>query len=82
VNVWNYLMQVVHRSVSSGILAAERFCPSREYNATMPAAGTLVERAITSTASMQSALAAHIDRFNAWAATKSSSVSTVEPRRR
>jgi hypothetical protein len=63
VNVWNYLMQKVHQSVSAGVLAAERFCPSRQYNATMPAAGTLVERATISKASMRSALAAYIDRF-------------------
>jgi hypothetical protein len=27
VNVWNYLMQKVHHSVSAGVLAAECFCP-------------------------------------------------------
>jgi len=42
VNVWNYLLQKVHHSVSRGVLAAERCCPSRQYDATMPAAGTLV----------------------------------------
>jgi hypothetical protein len=68
VNVWNGLMQRVQHSVSMGVVAVERFCPSRQNNTSMPAAGTLTERASKSTANMQSALVAHIDRFNARAA--------------
>jgi hypothetical protein len=82
VNVWNYLMQKVHHSVSAGVLAAERFCPSRQFNVTMPAAGTLVERATISTASMRSALAAHIDRFNNRATAKPSPIVGAHVRRR
>jgi hypothetical protein len=48
----------------------------------MPAAGTLVERATTSTASMRSALAAHIDRFNKRATAKPSPIVGAHVRRR
>ena len=65
VNVWNVLMQRVQHSVATGVVAVERFCPSRQYNTSMPAAGNLIERASKSTASMQLVLAAHIERFNA-----------------
>lgn len=73
VNVWNYLMQKVQHSVSLGVQAAKRFCPSRQYNATMPATGTLIDQATRSVASMRSALTAHIDRFNARASANSPS---------
>jgi hypothetical protein len=82
VNVWNYLMQKAQHSVSVGILAAERFCPSRQYNPTMPAAGNLAERATISTTTMRSALAAHIDRFNARAAAKTRPTAGAQVRRR
>lgn len=73
VNVWNYLMQKVQHSVSLGAKAAERFCPTRQYSATMPATGTLIDQATRSIASMRGALAAHLDRFNARATAKSAS---------
>jgi hypothetical protein len=82
VNVWNYLMQKAQHSVSVGILAADRFCPSRQYNSTMPAAGNLAERATISTTTMRSALAAHIDRFNARAAANPRPTATTQARRR
>jgi hypothetical protein len=68
VNTWNVFMQKIHHSVSVGVLAAERFCPSRQYDPTMPASGTLVDRASISSSMMKRALTGHIDRFNARAA--------------
>ncbi len=63
VNVWNYLMQTIQNSVKLGAKAVERFCPGRQYNPTMPASGTLLERATKSSEHMKSALDAHIQRF-------------------
>jgi hypothetical protein len=63
-NLWNVLMQMVEHSVRAGIVAADRFCPGRAYSPTVPAAGTLAERAATSTRNMQTALEAHIARFH------------------
>lgn len=68
-NVWNFLMQKIASNVSSGLRAAERFCPGRQYDSTMPASGTLCERAQVSTLHMQAALEAHIRRRSAPPAT-------------
>lgn len=62
-NHWNVLMQTVEHSVRAGVAAADRFCPGRAYNPTVPAAGTLADRAATSCENMKTALGAHIARF-------------------
>jgi hypothetical protein len=64
VNVWNVLMQKTERSVASGLCAADRFCPARQYDSTMPASGSLRERAQMSTSGMRAALEAHIGRHS------------------
>ena len=65
VNVWNYLMQSVGQSVIKGRQAVERFCPARRYSVIMPAAGTLLDRSVSSVKGMQEALAAHLKRAQA-----------------
>ena len=62
-NLWNVLMQTVEHSVQAGLAAVDRFCPGRAYSPTMPAAGTLAERAAMSSQHMKTALEAHIARF-------------------
>lgn len=64
-NLWNVLMQKIERNVISGVRAVERFCPERQYDNTMPASGTLIERAQKSTSMMYAALDAHIRRYTA-----------------
>lgn len=49
-NAWNVLMHKVQHSLRTGELAVQRFCPDRQYDATMPAGGTLLyqsERALS-----------------------------------
>jgi class 3 adenylate cyclase len=62
VNAWNVLMQKVRYCLRTGKLAVERFCPDREFDATMPAVGTLIARIDTAIASVQPALDAHLAR--------------------
>lgn len=64
-NAWNVLMQKVEKSVAAGIAAADVFCPGRQYDPTMPAGGTIAERAAISSNNMRKALEAHIARFAA-----------------
>lgn len=64
INAWNMLMQKIGASVTAGIAAAECFCPGRQFDSTMPASGTLAERAAHSLKSMQVTLSAHIERFS------------------
>lgn len=48
-NAWNFLMHKVEHNLRIGMLAAARFCPDAQYDATMPAVGTLrvrVERSL------------------------------------
>lgn len=63
-NLWNFLMQKIERSVITGLRAAERFCPARQYDATMPASGTLQEQAERSVSQVKAALDAHIKRHS------------------
>jgi class 3 adenylate cyclase len=65
VNAWNILMQKVRHSLQMGKLAAERFCPDREFDATVPAGGTLIERLDAVVSTVQPALDAHIARYKA-----------------
>lgn len=44
-NTWNVLMHKVRNSVALGLKAAEKFCPDRLYDPTVPVAGTLAVRA-------------------------------------
>lgn len=64
INAWNVLMQKIGASITAGVAAADRFCPGRQFDSTMPASGTLAERAARSLKSMQSTLLAHNDRFS------------------
>lgn len=62
VNAWNFLMQKVRHSLEVGKIAAERFCPDREFDATMPASGTLIARMDAAISTVQPALDAHLAR--------------------
>ncbi len=57
-NAWNYLMHKVEDCLRAGEEAVRRFCLDRGYDASMPAAGTLLlqsERALSSAASSRTA---------------------------
>ena len=47
-NHWNVLMHKVENSLRLGELVVQKFCPDRQYDATMPASGTLLSRSQTS----------------------------------
>lgn len=61
-NAWNVLMQRIEHAVSIGVKAADQFCPGRQYDPTVPAAGTIAERAAAASTSMRRSLSAHIER--------------------
>ncbi len=65
VNAWNFLMQKVCHSLEAGKVAAQRFCPDRQFDATMPAAGTLTHRMEVAISSVKPALDAHLARHAA-----------------
>jgi class 3 adenylate cyclase len=71
VNAWNFLMQKVRHSLQVGKLAAERFCPDREFDATMPASGTLIARMDAAISTVQPALDAHLAHHTATGQTAS-----------
>lgn len=62
VNAWNFLMQKVRHSLEVGKIAAQRFCPDRQFDATMPASGTLIARTDAAIASVKPVLDAHLAR--------------------
>ena len=64
ISAWNVLMQKIGASVKAGVIAAERLCPGRRYDTTMPASGTLAERAAHSLRIMDQTLSGHIARFS------------------
>jgi hypothetical protein len=60
-NAWNSLMHKVEHSLRAGMLAAARFCPDVQYDATTPAAGTLrarVELSLTQADTLRAAFLA------------------------
>jgi hypothetical protein len=61
-NAWNFLMQKVQHSLSVGQKAVGQFCPNVVYDATMPAAGTLLNRSERSISNSKMALSAHLAR--------------------
>ncbi len=65
VNAWNFLMRKARHSLEVGKIAAKRFCPDRQFDATMPASGTLIERTDAAIASVKTALDAHLARHAA-----------------
>ena len=64
-NAWNFLMHKVERSVRTGMSAARRFCPDCQYDATMPASGTLLTRAERSLSQAEGFRAAFLKRHAA-----------------
>ena len=62
VNAWNFLMQKVQHNLSIGQRAVENFCPEIQYDATIPAAGTLLDRSQRAISGAQAAMAAHLSR--------------------
>ena len=63
-NSWNLLMHKVQESLNKGELAVQRFCPERQYDATMPAAGTLLHQCQRVLADTDTARAAFWARHN------------------
>ena len=62
VNAWNFLMQKVQHNLSIGQRAVENFCPEIQYDATIPAVGTLLDRSQRAISGAQAAMAAHLSR--------------------
>jgi hypothetical protein len=61
-NVWNVLMQKVQHNLNISQRALQTFCPERQYDATIPAAGTLLNELERAISEAQSALAGHLSR--------------------
>jgi hypothetical protein len=61
-NYWNFLMHKVERCVQTGMTVAQRFCPENQYDATMPASGTLLARAERSLSQASTLRAAFLER--------------------
>jgi len=61
-NVWNVLMQKVQHNLNVGRRAVQTFCPERQYDATIPAAGTLFQESERAISEAQVALGAHLSR--------------------
>ena len=68
-NAWNVLMHKAEHSLRTGVLAAARFCPEIQYDATMPAGGTLQNRVERSLAQASAQRTAFIARHQAAQAT-------------
>lgn len=62
VNAWNVLMQKLQHNLSIGQRAVQKLCPENQYDATMPAAGTLLHQSERAISGAQAALAAHLSR--------------------
>jgi len=58
----NFLMQKVQVSLRSGQRAGHRFCPGRQYDAIMPASGTLETMIERSLETGQKFMDAHLKR--------------------
>jgi hypothetical protein len=76
-NAWNVLTHKVERSVRAGMMVAQRFCPDKQYDATMPAIGSLLSRADRSLSQAERLRAAFLERQPAPSAKMPS-----QPRRR
>ncbi len=61
-NVWNVLMQKLQHNLNIGQRAVQTFCPERQYDATIPAAGTLLHESARAVSEAQAALAGHLSR--------------------
>jgi nitric oxide reductase activation protein len=64
-NYWNFLMHKVERCVRTGMTVAQLFCPENQYDATMPASGTLLARAERSLSHATTLRAAFLERQGA-----------------
>lgn len=72
VNAWNGLMQAVRDSLRLGEIAVRRFCPDRQLSPLLPASGTLMQNIERSGSMVQSALDAHLARWEAKSASPKS----------
>jgi hypothetical protein len=61
-NAWNFLMQKVQHNLGLGQRAVQSFCSESQYDATMPATGTLLHQSERAIAGARAALAAHLSR--------------------
>lgn len=64
-NCWNYLMHKVEHSLRMGSNVIRKFCADRQFDATMPASGTLLSRAETGLGRANQMRTAFIDRKQA-----------------
>lgn len=64
-NMWNVLMQMTETNLLLAQKAVRKFCPERQYDPNMPAAGTLLDRSTRALSSADRALAAHLARHRA-----------------
>jgi hypothetical protein len=64
-NCWNLLMHKVEQSLRMGGSAIRKFCCDRQYDATMPASGTLLSRSATCLTHAKDARADCFNRFEA-----------------
>ncbi len=64
-NHWNVLMHKVENSLRLGELVVQKFCPDRQYDATMPASGTLLSRSQTALGQADQIRKLWIEKFQA-----------------
>lgn len=64
-NCWNYLMHKVEYSLRMGSNVIRKFCADRQFDATMPASGTLLSRAETGLGRANQMRTAFIDKKQA-----------------
>ena len=71
-NCWNVLMHKVQHSLRAGEQAIQRFCPDRQYDATVPSAGTLLSQSQRTLSIADRARDAFMARFAATAQARAS----------
>jgi hypothetical protein len=79
-NHWNVLMHKVEHSLRLGETVVSKFCPDRQYDATMPASGTLLSRSQTSLNQVANLRKLWLEKFQA--AHAAAAAQRTVPRRR
>lgn len=69
-NAWNVLMHKVQHSLKLGELVAQKLCPDRVYDATMPAGGSLLSQSQRVMTSADKTREAFMAKFSASQQTK------------
>jgi hypothetical protein len=81
-NHWNVLMHKVENSLRLGELVVQRFCPDRQFDATMPSSGTLLARSQTALAHAAQIREIWMKKFNEFFAAQKQQRLQRPPRRR